>query len=958
MYHLLIEAAGLRQTARINVEMHHRFLRETRDLLERHGLHPIHHDGDILVWADTARMQPDAAAVCGMLRALLEHLHRFTESLLDIVVLADYIEVAGGASTGTSGADATAPSDDHRAGTAPHIGGESAVSAAVRARVAAMVDLLRYARHPGSLYLSATVGAALGPLVTTDSAGPLGRVVAFSTDGAQRAAPFAAAVADRAAVDRLSTHLRERAGTVYLEGRDPSVVEATVHVACDGAGRTLSVVDCTSVTDEDELYTTIVAGLPEPGEGDVRAIGGEAAELARDMRRALLSVAHRARHPGGRDISTGLRSGELRYVIDSTRPRDGEPPVVLLLLNAAAALQVVSSFLDTRARTPRADFVIVHGVPSSQMIAVGELSTSERSASHRYWTEGADVELAPYLTRELGAGHRRLLYLASRVGRVVDPDWYDEIVPLIGITLAERSRLQDELMHEGMLLSRLPFRTHPEIAAVARELLTPEAVREVDEAISGHLARVFAEGAGQIGPRLWPIVARGLAGSDRHAMWHQVLHVLATGGDFAAFDRLVEEERVEGTPWVLSIASARLRLYLRDSRGPEQCTDDAAELRSAVDSDLFSPALRAAWRLSLGEYALASRDYATALDHAKQVVLANQAQSSDVGRAASHLLMARIMLAQRRMSEAGQYLGFAVEEASTDRATALIAEMLEAIRLVHFGNLTRADRALAAQTEGLMRSGFTEWLLLAWFLRGRIAFEFGEYELATERFARLADYASGSGSAHAARVARVWSARAALHSERDWTAYRESLEAEVAHGDAEAAFVVGESLARQGAFREALPYLGQAVEKEKVANRWPRLGVCWDNGFATVEDLILAGRPGQTQLLNLARAYQAWALANTDAQDEAAAIFYDLTRGEASSGDDPHTGLYTYLYATTLPAQRSSDRDDRATVLGKAVKLVQERTSRIDEYRDKMRFLKANAWNGRLMESARHHNLV
>jgi hypothetical protein len=134
--------------------------------------------------------------------------------------------------------------------------------------------------------------------------------------------------------------------------------------------------------------------------------------------------------------------------------------------------------------------------------------------------------------------------------------------------------------------------------------------------------------------------------------------------------------------------------------------------------------------------------------------------------------------------------------------------------------------------------------------------------------------------------------------------------------------------------------------------------VCWDNGFASVEDLVIADNQGSTELRRLIRSYYAWSLAHLDRQEEAVPIFYALTRGSEGGSIDPYAGLYNYLYSSVLPNERSGDRDDRITVLGKSVKLIQERTSRIDEYRDKMRFLKRNGWNQQLMREARKHNLV
>ena len=77
----------------------------------------------------------------------------------------------------------------------------------------------------------------------------------------------------------------------------------------------------------------------------------------------------------------------------------------------------------------------------------------------------------------------------------------------------------------------------------------------------------------------------------------------------------------------------------------------------------------------------------------------------------SHLLMARIMLTQRRLSEAGRYLGFAHEETTGAGATRLVAHSLEAIRLFLLGNVSRARKRASELYDPLLSEGYTDWLL-------------------------------------------------------------------------------------------------------------------------------------------------------------------------------------------------------------------------------------------------------
>ena len=73
---------------------------------------------------------------------------------------------------------------------------------------------------------------------------------------------------------------------------------------------------------------------------------------------------------------------------------------------------------------------------------------------------------------------------------------------------------------------------------------------------------------------------------------------------------------------------------------------------------------------------------------------------------------------------------------------------------------------------------------------------------------------------------------------------------------------------------------------------------------------------------------------------------------------DPYNRLYYFLYSLILPESGPADTEDRLTILGKSVRFMQERSSRIDRYSDKTAFLEKNYWNRQLIEQARLHNLL
>ena len=85
---------------------------------------------------------------------------------------------------------------------------------------------------------------------------------------------------------------------------------------------------------------------------------------------------------------------------------------------------------------------------------------------------------------------------------------------------------------------------------------------------------------------------------------------------------------------------------------------------------------------------------------------------------------------------------------------------------------------------------------------------------------------------------------------------------------------------------------------------------------------------------------------------------HKLTRSERSVEEDPNGYWYNYLYSVILPESGGEEIDDKETVLGKAVKNLQERASRIDAPAERSAFLSRNTWNRRIMNEARQRKLV
>ncbi|MFW5795698.1 MAG: hypothetical protein ACOCV0_00715 [Alkalispirochaeta sp.] len=983
MYYLLIEAVGMWQASRINPDVYDHIRREIDQSVGSHGMHRVHHESDrFLFRAPSAdALEPEEAVACvadivETCRAALEHLLSFT-------VLLDYDE-------------------DLR-------------SDLVATR---MERLLRYARNENAAYLTETVAVAVEPHVELVQAGGIYQVVSFRNAPGISDRSYSADLRDPE-VQRTIAEIAADIGddddprSLWIDTDDISVTVDALEQVLPGDVYTVRCAGADAVSPLlHRLIRCIRERLCEENRNrPTEATGGVTRTIRNDPPRTPTeTLLRRFSEARGGYVQSSAVTGEMSVALSAAigEPRE-DGPVVWVVLEALDETEfaIRDALLETlrgvAARNRRYRFIAVVGedsdfaerepvAPSGRWIfrslpvrerpdedtgtgtGTGENGgdkDGESFAERRferacvYWAQYGGAEVRPErftdsLAQNLRTSHFITILVVHRLVPVLDGALIDDLFPLLGVSLAERSRIMKDLTEMGIVRGTIVPELH-RLVASHLPAIVPETVQDqFDTTVAHYLLERIDRLELPIVPAIWSLF-RGIDEAKRRELLHHaLLHQIVTGGDFSLYERFAPSPSVQGSPLEVSDVAARIKLYLRDSRGPQECAELYHRAQRLLAATIVPEAVEADVHLALGEFFLARRNYPEALAAVKRAVMMQQDEGWTAvhgrGPAMSHLLMARIMLAQRRLNDAGQYLGFAREEALRDEETSLIARSLEGIRQFVIGNLTRAYRMIGEVSRPLLEGGYTEWYVLVEFLLGRVNYELGEYEIAGDLFRGIAAYCDAIGLESPGGTIAAWELRS--HLALGGASDPPRVDNDSLPESAEKLFFIAEALTRAGRFSDALPYLESADERESEIDRWPRLGVCWDNGFASVEDLVIADGRGSTELRRLIRSYYAWTLAHLDRQEEAVPIFYALTRGSEGGAIDPYAGLYNYLYSSVLPKERSGDRDDRMTVLGKSVKLIQERTSRIDEYRDKMRFLKRNGWNQQLMQEARKYNLV
>ena len=400
--------------------------------------------------------------------------------------------------------------------------------------------------------------------------------------------------------------------------------------------------------------------------------------------------------------------------------------------------------------------------------------------------------------------------------------------------------------------------------------------------------------------------------------------------------------------------TGRLRLALVTGE-----TATARRIISAWDSEsIGTPSTYGDVALAQARYRAAIGDYREAAATAKRSIMAFQDQDDPRGVSTAYIEFARILLASENVTDAREYFAIAATEAhrTGDPWPVLRAAFFEYVGDFLYGDysqaLARTERCIADADE----IGAREYSMYSSFVHGRIFFELGLYDEALDTFSRVAAIGRAYGRSDVCLVGRTWVAR--THAYRGEFDAAQALLETIVPSFASTVFR-GEAALLAGEYRCALEHLEAAgAHREDLAETPVPDRPSWRDGFEYLEDTAIGVVTGGSVLSRVRDAYYGYALSELGRGEEAIGILYDLVRVKKPSDHDPYTRLYCFLYSEVLNNSNSRDADDRATILGKAVKSAQERTTRIEKHVDRTAFMTRNYWNITLVERARLFNLV
>jgi len=355
-------------------------------------------------------------------------------------------------------------------------------------------------------------------------------------------------------------------------------------------------------------------------------------------------------------------------------------------------------------------------------------------------------------------------------------------------------------------------------------------------------------------------------------------------------------------------------------------------------------------------YLASTQDFKRALEVGKKEAIHLQDREGSAGAVRENVEIGLVMLAQENLENALDYFRIAHSAASNE---GLLFERVrsgffEAVIRFLQGNFSRGIEGCEALVRLADAAYSRRWKILLGFLKGRALFELGEYHEAESVFYGLLAECEASRYRPPVPVIRAWAGRSLVYGGRteEGSAMLEGIE-----DSQEVLYFRAEGYAFSGNPEGAVEILADLLALPPNADCFQGDGFAWTDGFSFAENLLVGRRGGDTVLVRQAKALKSLQTAASGGFQRAVEEMHRFIKEEAYSEHDPYNRLYFYWYSRILPRAKDRNYEDRLTILGLAVKYLNQSAGRIDEPAHKTSFASKNRWNRMLLEAAREMNL-
>lgn len=554
----------------------------------------------------------------------------------------------------------------------------------------------------------------------------------------------------------------------------------------------------------------------------------------------------------------------------------------------------------------------------------------------------------------------------SLANDVLDADGLDDFLLATGFVEGLRPLLYGQLKRMGFLVAepgQQPRLARAEVATAA-ERRAPDGATSLSAAFCDRLfgrqenrlvqpsEALFRqiEGAASIGSK------RGLFFLDCAAA--DALYGPSTAGnaaDIGSFRKVKGSEKAESLPF--EAFSPFLQAYgTADERAAARALAILETASPTANNARGDPLAGAVCSLAKALDDYARGDILAALARTKPALMVFHGLGAGRAEARAHRLLGLCALAQSQVQEGAEYLSNAYElaEEAHDPLECMLSAFSEAGALIVLGDFRRASRRCEKVAEWARSAFRADWDTACDFLAGRVAFELGRYDEASEYFGKVRSAARVYDEPDAAKRAEIWSARSAAYEGNNGRA-RELLSLD--EDDAESLWFLAELSYFEGDRKSASTLAARAVRALRSPAYRSADAVNWSSGFDMFEGRSLGFAGNRSYLADQVGAFAAFTAGLVELKPELVLDIALRTREERLAALHPQAHLYHYYCYLDLAAAGGGPLDP-GTVLSKSFKALQTRTSRMEEATLKDEYLEKNRWNREILAEARRHKLI
>lgn len=350
-------------------------------------------------------------------------------------------------------------------------------------------------------------------------------------------------------------------------------------------------------------------------------------------------------------------------------------------------------------------------------------------------------------------------------------------------------------------------------------------------------------------------------------------------------------------------------------------------------------------------YKMGLHDNNAALSAIKESMVISQNNAKRPKIAHVYRLFSLVNLSKRELSDALDYLSFAVDDAEKNKDAEELTVSAYYAANAHFiyGNISKSERLIKQAEQTARLAGRLEWALRSQFVLGRYYFEIGNYKAALSIFKSMKENAEEEVPSGFLATLGAWIFRTELYLYECLPEKPDATNADSKLFELEASYLIGDY---KKTAELAEDFLQNLPEEKFLFLEQPD----WESGFSQCELLEFTHGEFWSRMCTVWRSLAMCRLKGADVE-ESIRDMSQIMRDERFSDYDPNAPFYFFANYRVLN-ESSSSEVDRNTAISMAFKRLQRRAGRIDDITTRRAFLSNQYWNKILFNTAKDYKLI